>query len=157
MMAIYNRVSLGIVGFVLLGLVVVGALGTSWAQQPFSPPDPPELPPAEALSSAAIPQTPSDDYKNDPLFQEIERIVRQGQMPAPSKVVVNSPIPPKDSRIDLISNDRWHAIESILAGARKLENELTDCVRRNDMEGASKIQKVIRNLRIEALELLGGS
>ena len=157
MMAIYNRMCWGGLGLVVLGLVVVCALGTGWAQQPLSLPDPPEHPSIQALPKALLPQAPSEDYKSDPLFQEIQRIVLQGETPASTGVVVGSPIPPKESRIDLISNDRWHAIESILAGARMLENEATECVRRSDFEGASKTQKAVKNLRLEAMELLGGS
>jgi hypothetical protein len=149
MMAICNRTSVGIIGFVLLGVVIVGAFGTSSAQQPFAPVDPPELVP---------------DFKNDPLFQEIQRIVLEGgkstqrnAIPTlPSKGLGGSSSLPTEFKIDMISNDRWHAIESILAAARILENEESECIRRSDLEGASKTHTAIKNLRAQAYELLHG-
>ena len=156
MMAICNRVCVGIMGSVLLGLVIAGALGNGVAQQPLRLPDPPELLPTEALPKLS-PQVLSEDYKSDPLFQEIQRMVLQGDEPNHPKAIAGSAITPNESQFDLISSDRWHAVESILAGARMLENELSTCIRRSDFEGASKLQAAIKNLRVQALELLQGS
>ena len=133
MMAICNRVCVGIIGFVLLGLVFAGAFGASWAQLPIAPRDPPELVP---------------DFKNDPLFQEIQRIVIEGD-----KSTERNAIPTLPS-MGSISNDRWHAIESILAAARMLEKDVSEYSRRSDLEGASKLLATIKNLRAQAHELL---
>jgi len=139
----------------LLGLIIAGALSSSWAQQPLPLADPPEFLPTEALPRLS-PQILSEDYKSDPLFQEIQRMVLQGDKPRPSKGIAGSAIAPNPSQFDLISSDRWHAVESILAGARMLENDLSTCIRRNDHEGATKLQAAIKNLRVQALELLQG-
>ena len=155
-MAICNRVCVGIMGSVLLGLIIAGALGNSWAQKPLRLPDPPELLPTEALPKLS-PQVLSEDYKSDPLFQEIQRMVLHGDKPNRPKGIAGSAIAPNESQFDLISSDRWHAVESILAGARMLENDLSNCIRRSDLEGASKVQAAIKNLRAQALELLQGS
>ena len=156
MMAICNRVFVGVMGSALLGLFIAGVLGSSWAQQPLRLPVLTELLPTEALPNLS-PQVLSEDYKSDPLFQEIQRIVLQGDKPNPSKGITGSAIEPNESHFDLISTERWHAVESILAGARMLENDLSNCIRHSDLEGASKVQAAIKNLRVQALELLQGS
>lgn len=156
MMANCNRLFVGIMGSVLLGLFLAGALGNSWAQQPLRLPDATQLPPTET-SSKLSPQVPIEGYKNDPLFQEIQRIIFQGDKPRPSEGIASSDIERKESLFDSISSDRWHAVESILAAARMLENDLSTCIRRSDLAGASKLQAAIKNLRVQALELLPGS
>ena len=147
MVAICNRVCVGMIGFGLLGLIIAGAISNSWAQQQLPIPDPTEFLPTEALPKLS-PQVLSEDYQSDPLFQEIQRMVLHGDKPGPSK---------GESPFDSISSDRWHAVESILAAARMLENDLSTCVRHSDLAGASKLQAAIKNLRVQALELLQGS
>ncbi len=169
MMAIYNRMCVGVVGLVFLSLVIVGVFGISWAQQPMPFSDPPgrdtadiflEIPPPVAPLSVVPPQ----DYKNDPLFQEIQRIVLEGDKPTqrnaipgrPSQGVRGSAPLSTEFKIDLISNDKWHAVELILAAARKLEKDVSECSRRSDLEGASKLHATIKKLRAHAIELLHG-
>ena len=116
-----------------------------------------QLPPQEAVPKsqqetappAVVPPlfSPFEDYLNDPLFQEIKKIVQQGSTPSAA-------VAPSNTQTESISNSRWHAVESILAAARMLEQEVGECIVRNDVEGAAKTQRVIRSLRAQALELL---
>jgi hypothetical protein len=101
------------------------------------------IPPAVVPS----PSAPSEDYLNDPLFLEIKKIVQQGNTPAAAVV-------PSHAQTDSTSNSLWHAAESILAAARMLEQEVAECIARNDVEGSAKTQRAIRALRAQALELL---
>lgn len=84
---------------------------------------------------------------NDPLFLEIKKIVQQGSTPSASAA-------PQNTQTDSMSNSRWHAVESILAAARMLEQEVAENIARDDVEGATKTQRAIRSLRAQALELL---
>ena len=169
MMAIYNRMCVGVVGLVLLSLVIVGAFGIGSAQQPLPLSDPPERATADTLpeippSVVPTPVVPSQDYKNDPLFLEIQRIVLEGNKSTQRNAIPGLPLQGvRDSaplstefKIDLISNDRWHAVESILAAARMLEKDVSECRRQSDLEGTSKLHATIKNLRAHALELLQG-
>ena len=133
-------------GTASLGLLCV--FGVSIQQQP-----PQDGPPKSQQETVPPPHVelprpiPGEDYSNDPLFQEIKKIVQQGSSPP---AAVTSPNKPTDS----ISNTRWHAVESILAAARVLEKEVAECIERNDVEGAAKTRRAIRSLRSQALELL---
>ncbi len=139
------RLCIGILG--VFNMVVVGA---SFGQQP----------PAENLDpvpAGTRTQEISDETKNDPLFQEIQRIVVQGVRPAKSGQTqgsVSIPTPNGFSPIDSISDARWHAVESILAAARMLEKDVVECTRRSDPEGALKLHAAIQNLRRQAMDLL---
>ncbi len=84
---------------------------------------------------------------NDPLFLEIKKIVQQGSTPSAAAA-------PSNTQTDSISNSRWHAVESMLAAARMLEQDVAGCIARNDVEGTTKTQRAIRSLRAQALELL---
>lgn len=164
MMAIYNRMCVGVIGLVLLSLVIVGAFGISLAQQPFALSDPPERATADTLPEIPPPVVSSQDYKNDPLFLEIQRIVLEGDKSTqrnaipglPSQGVRDSAPVSTEFKIDLISTDRWHAVESILAAARMLEKDVLACSRRGDFEAASKLHATIKNLRAQAFKLLQG-
>lgn len=135
----------------LLGLLLLYLFGTSMAQQPDSSND---LPASAQLPPSPLPQQP-DDYKNDPLFQEIQRIYLNGSnslapKPSDSPGLAANSEPPKNA----ISTARWHAVESILSAARALETEVTDRTTHRDLPGATKAQAAIDNLRNQALELL---
>ena len=138
------------IGVGTLGVFILVVVRASFGQQP----------PAEKLEPIpAITRTPelSDETKNDPLFQEIQRIVLQGVRPDPSGQALGSvrvPTPIENSPIDSISDARWHAVESILAAARMLEMDVFECKRRNDVEGTLKYQAAIKNLRRQAVDLL---
>lgn len=134
----------------ILGVFMLLVVGASFGQQP----------PTENLEPVpARTRTPelSDETKNDPLFQEIQRIVLQGVRPDNSGQTpgnVGIPTPKEISPIDSISDTRWHAIESILAAARMLEKDVFECTGRSDLEGALKFQAAIKNLRRQAMDLL---
>ena len=140
-----TRISVGIFGVFILFVV-----GVSFGQQP----------PAENLEPVpAGTRTPelSEETKNDPLFQEIQRIVLQGVRPdnrGQTQGSVGIPTPNEVSVTDSISDARWHAVESILAAARMLEKDVSECIRRSDIEGASKLQAAIKNLRRQGMDLL---
>ena len=116
-----------------------------------------QLPPQETLPTSQqetappavvpTPSAPVEDYQNDPLFLEIKKIVQQGSSPAAA-------FSPSNTQNDSVSNSRWHAVESILAAARMLEQEVSESIARNDAEAAAKTQRAIRSLRVQALELL---
>ncbi len=116
-----------------------------------------QLPPQESLPKSqqeTVPpavapplSVPVEDYTNDPLFLEIKKIVQQGSTPSAA-------VAPSNTQTDSVSNSRWHAVESILAAARMLEQEVAESIARNDAEGAAKTQMTIRSLRAQALELL---
>lgn len=138
------------IGVGILGVFILVVVRASFGQQP----------PAEKLEPIpAITRTPelSDETKNDPLFQEIQRIVQQGVRPdnsgqTPGLVSISTTN--EISPIDSISDARWHAVESILAAARMLELDVSEYSRRSDIEGASKLRFAIKNLRRQAMALL---
>ena len=134
----------------ILGVFILAVVGASFGQQPPVKSEDPVRAGTKALDL-------SDETKNDPLFQEIQRIVLQGARPdnrgqAPGSV--SSPLTHEDTPIDSISDARWHAVESILAAARMLEMDVFECKRRNDVEGTLKYQAAIKNLRRQAVDLL---
>lgn len=133
-------------GTASLGLLC--AFGVSIQQQPPQEGSPKSQQETVPPPLVELPRpTPGEDYSNDPLFQEIKKIVQQGSTPS---MAATSPNTPTDS----ISNSRWHAVESILAAARVLEKEVAECIERNDVEGAAKTQRAIRSLRTQVFELL---
>ncbi len=139
----------------ILCVCILYVVGASFGQQ--LPVEIIEPNPIGTLPQAGtLPQGLSDETKNDPLYQEIQRIVLQGVHSDNNGQALGraSAQIPKDSAIDSISNARWHAVESILAAARLLEKDFLECVRRGDVESASKLQVTIKNLRRQAMELL---
>lgn len=139
-------------GLGTISLVLLCAFGVS-VQQPPTPQE--ALPNVQQEAVAApnvtpplnVPTIPPDDLKNDPLFLEIQKIVRAGSTPTGAKV-------PSSIPTDSMSNARWHAVESILAAARMLEDDVAELVKRDDVEGAAKTRKTIQSLRAQALDLL---
>ncbi len=112
-----------------------------------------QLPSGPSLES---PQPIVNDPKSDPLFQEIQRMILRGNAerlapPSPETQEIKTGSNPSD---DLISSARWHAVESILAAARMLEEDVASSLRRNDLEQAMKTGTAIRALRGQALDLL---
>ena len=143
-----------------LGLIGVGGLyvvGASFAQQPpvtggLSLPTPPAT---DAAPTETLKPIPSEDHKNDPLFQEIQRMILGGGSPLNLNSFDTAPLQQKAAaNIDSISVSRWHAVESILRAARNLEKDVRGCIQRSDLDGASKLQVSIKNLRTQAMELL---
>lgn len=134
-----------------LGTITVGllcAFGVT-VQQPL----PLEALPITQQESVIVPAFPpqqtaqTEDFKNDPLFLEIQKIVQAGS-------TTSAGIGPTNTTTDSISNSRWHAVESILAASRMLEQEVAECITHSDVEGAAKVQRAIRTLRAQAMELL---
>ena len=88
-----------------------------------------QLPPQESLPKSqqeTVPpavapplSVPVEDYTNDPLFLEIKKIVQQGSTPSAA-------VAPSNTQTDSVSNSRWHAVESILAAARMLEQDVAE-------------------------------
>ena len=112
-----------------------------------------QLPAAPSLES---PQPIANDPKSDPLFQEIQRMILRGNA---DRLASTSPEMQENktgSKLsdELISSARWHAVESILAAARMLEDDLASSLRRNDLEQAMKTGNAIKSLRGQALDLL---
>ena len=112
-----------------------------------------QLPSIQSLES---PQPIANDPKSDPLFQEIQRMILRGNT---DRLATPSPATPENKTgsnpsDDLISSARWHAVESILAAARMLEDDVASSLRRNDLEQAMKTGTAIRALRGQALDLL---
>ena len=97
-----------------------------------------------------------NDPKSDPLFQEIQRMILRGNTDrlAPSSPATQENKTGSNPSDDLISSARWHAVESILAAARMLEEDVASSLRRSDLEQASKTGNAIRALRGQALDLL---
>jgi len=134
-------------GTISLGLLCV--LGVT-LQQPTAPEEALLKTQQESVLAPAFPPQPTartEDFKNDPLFLEIQKIVQAGSPPS----AANGPL---NRTTDWISNQRWHAVESILAAARMLEQEVAECITHTDVEGATKLQRAIRTLRAQAMELL---
>ena len=95
------------------------------------------------------------DYKSDPLFQEIQRLMTK----ADGKVSGMNPLGNVDSnqpspQVDSISDARWHAVETLLSAARTVSKDHSVCLQQEDQIGAVKTQSVIRVLRSQALDLL---
>ena len=143
-----------------LGLIGVGGLfvvGASFAQQPpvtsgLSLPTPPAM---DAAPTETLKPTQSEDHKSDPLFQEIQRMILGGGSALNLNSFETAPLQQKTAaNTDSISVSRWHAVESILRAARNLERDVLDCFQRGDLDGASKLQVAIKNLRTQAMELL---
>ena len=112
-----------------------------------------QLPSVPSLES---PQPMVNDPKSDPLFQEIQRMILRGNTDrlAPSSPATQENKTGSNPSDDLISSARWHAVESILAAARMLEEDVASSLRRSDLEQASKTGNAIRALRGQALDLL---
>ncbi|MCY2980254.1 MAG: hypothetical protein NTU79_16415 [Planctomycetota bacterium] len=112
-----------------------------------------QLPSVPSLES---PQPIVNDPKSDPLFQEIQRMILRGntdRLAPPSTLSVENKSSLNASE-ESVSSARWHAVESILAAARMLEEDAASSLRRNDLEQASKTGNAIRALRGQALDLL---
>jgi hypothetical protein len=133
--------------FVCVGIVGVFMILTSFGQQPFK---------TDSLPVDSLPEVPAEtsaDYKNDPLYQEIQRQMLRGS--AFGKGGISSSVNPvRTKRIDEITDVRWQAVESILFAARMLEKERQGFVDRNELDEASRLQAVVKSLRLQALELL---
>ncbi len=130
---------------------------------------------SDAIPSRTLLEPASEDYKNDPLFLEIQRLLLKGDVSPtnrndvvhgvdannasgsqPSRLDLGTPPARINTDIDSISDAHWHAAESILAAARFLEKDVADCNSRNDINGVSKNLRVIKTLRTQAIELLHG-
>jgi len=109
-----------------------------------------------SIPSLESPQPIANDPKSDPLFQEIQRMILRGNADrsAPPSPVTQENKTVSNPSDDLISSARWHAVESILAAARMLEDDLASSLRRNDLEQAMKTGNAIKSLRGQALDLL---
>ncbi len=112
-----------------------------------------QLPSGPSLES---PQSMVGDPKSDPLFQEIQRMILRGNTDrlAPPSPATQENKTGSNASDDLISSARWHAVESILAAARMLEDDVASSLRRNDLEQAIKTGNAIRALRGQALDLI---
>ncbi len=103
----------------------------------------------------------SEEYKNDPLFQEIQRLLLKEVKPndfegteTPNPPLQRPHTPNIEVEIDSISDARWHAIETILSASRSLEKSRNACAQQNDLVGAAKTQTAIRLFRTQAADLL---
>ena len=120
------------------------------AQQQLSPQELTTKSPLEAKDTPTGPTLPpisKEDFKSDPLFLEIQKIVQAGGIASVGSV-------PKNNSAESISNSRWYAVESILTASRTLEQDVAECIQRSDIEGAARLQRSIQNLRAQALQLL---
>jgi hypothetical protein len=147
--------AIGIFGMMTISLV-------AWCVAQQSEPKSDTLPlPSPSLQLPSVPSLESPqsmvgDPKSDPLFQEIQRMILKGntdRLASPSPVTQENKTGSNTSD-DLISSARWHAVESILAAARMLEEDVASSLRRNDLEQAIKTGNVIKALRGQALDLL---
>lgn len=135
-------------GLVCIALLMVAA--ASFGQQPTREM---ESPPG------VLPETTVKDYKNDPLFQEIQRMMLKGSIAG--KVESNTKA--LDSRpssfggefqFDSISDARWHAIETLFSASRSMEKDRAAFAKQGDKVGAAKTLEIVRTLRLQAVELL---
>ena len=130
---------------------------------------------SDPIPIRTIPVPASEDYKNDPLFQEIQRLMLKsdvsptngndvvhggsasngnGSQPRSLESETSQVSTRSGTNIDSISDARWHAAESILSAARMLEKDVAESVKRGDIESTSKNLHVIKKLRTQVLELL---
>jgi len=157
-----GRLICGSVGVLFILTVSLVALGIARQQSEdlteqvvlpaFSPP----LPTIPSLESPPPPEP--IDPKRDPLFLEIQKMILNGNSKPPLVPPPNMPSeslggqPPSDGAT--VSSTRWHAVESILAAARLLEQDIALSLQKNDMEQAIKTGDTIKRLRHQAMELL---
>jgi hypothetical protein len=107
------------------------------------------------------PLAPSDEFKKDPLFQEIQRMVLEGgnafsgkNLPNGAVVELNPSAVKNEVSIESISDARWSAIETLLSAARTLQEVRAECIRQGDQVGEAKAQAIVRILRCQAMELM---
>ncbi len=135
-------------GLVCIALLIVAA--ASFGQQPTREM---ESPPG------VLPETTVKDYKNDPLFQEIQRMMLKGSVAGKdeSKTTAFDSRPfslGDEFQFNSISDARWHAIETLFSASRSMEKDRAACAKQGDKVGATKTHEIIRTLRSQAVELL---
>ncbi len=142
---------------VIFGISTISLVAWCAAQQ--SEPKNDAIPlPLPSLQLPGVPSFESHDPKSDPLFQEIQRMILRGNT-EPERFAPPAPMTQENktgsnASDDSISLARWHAVESILAAARMLEEDVAISLRRNELEQASKTSNAIKSLRGQALDLI---
>lgn len=116
---------------------------------------PPNVPTIESNASSQdfpklnLPAQSPDAARSDPLFQQIERMILNGQSSNPNTKPSHGPRPDAES----IPATRWHAIECLLVAARKLDQESAALMQNENREKARQLKAISQTIRTQVLEL----